>query len=132
MAWRYPFDRKFHVQVLAAQTPVQGPALSRTTSRMLHCRSVDVAARGITLVTPRPLAVGDAVTVLAEVGAGLQDFDASVAWSTVGRAGLRLALQRLEERTAWNTVIAQACEGFVVHEMAKQTPTQRPVSLAQL
>ncbi len=97
--WRYPAE-------IAVQVQAVGP--SRSTARIMHSTIRDISAHGALVFTPMTLSTAEIVSLSLTDDSRPQSVEARVAWSVTGKAGLRLLLERKEERLVWSKTVEAA------------------------
>lgn len=107
--WRYPYDRRC---VLASH--------GKGTGRMLHGAMRDVSPNGALISAPALAVTSRELSLEFELEGAARRLASRVAWSGRDRVGLRLLLERPEERTVWQRVYGAAMQQF---EGALSTPS---------
>jgi hypothetical protein len=113
--WRYPYEKRVVVAPLARQT-----------GRVLHAILRDVSVHGAMITAPMRLSPSSLLSLEIPLDDGPQGLAARVAWATDDRAGLRLLLERREERLAWARFFETASVAFERRLVGRRRSSSSP------
>lgn len=99
--WRYPYDRRCVLAVYG-----------KGTARMLHAAMRDVSPHGALVTAPVVSVTNPEFSLEFEFEGATRRLAARVMWNSRDRVGLRLALDKADDRAIWQRIYAAAVQQF--------------------
>lgn len=101
-------------------------SLGRHSGGILHGSLREVGSRGAMVTVPTRLSVANIVLLDVTLEEGSHSLPARVVWSREDRAGLRILLERQEERLVWARLFDSVVSAFARRLVVPRPPSFRP------